>query len=389
MADPLLTSLCTICHTQAPKYRCPRCGTRTCSLPCVKKHKNWSSCNGERDPTVFIPREKLKTDAGIDHDYNFLTKIERSVERAEKILREEKDILPQEDGTSNPPPNKKARLHKGRSRGRVTLEDSSRRWDRNTIQRLQNLGINVSSVPYGMSRAKENKTSWNRRTRTINWQVEWLDLNTQPSVVGTQNTKPSRILHKMLDETPLYVGLAESQEYHRQRQLSDRERADEKKKASQERQESMESGQNIVTSAWRAHPSLMQDPSTAAWSNSILSWQGLCDRETQRDKYRFFLLKPRTPSKEPHKLIPLNPTDTLAAVLPGLDIIEFPTICTLPASSAAIPDGFVVENRLEKSKKRDSSVLVEYSSDEDGEVVDQGPQPEEEDNDTTSSSESD
>ncbi|KAI1084026.1 hypothetical protein F5B20DRAFT_526378 [Whalleya microplaca] len=388
MADPLLTSLCTICHIQAPKYRCPRCGTRTCSLSCVKKHKNWSSCNGERDPTVFVPREKLKTDAGIDHDYNFLTKIERSVERAEKILREEKDILPQENGASNPPPNKRARLHKGRSRGRVTLEDSSRKWDRNSIQRLQHLGINVSSVPYGMSRAKENKSSWNRRTRTINWQVEWLELKTQSPMGGSQSADPSRILHKILDETPLYVGFAESQEYHRQRQLSDRERTQEKRKASHDRQEAAESGQSPTTSAWRAHTSVMQDPSTATWSYLISSSQGLHAQEAQKDKYRFFFLEPRTPSRESQKLIPLLPTDTLATALPGLDIIEFPTICFLLASSTAIPDGYSIKDRPGKSKKRGSSALVGYSSEEDGEVADTRSQ-QEDGNDTTSSSGSD
>ncbi|KAI1381626.1 hypothetical protein F4677DRAFT_403672 [Hypoxylon crocopeplum] len=386
MADPLLTSLCTICHIQTPKYKCPRCGTRTCSLTCVSKHKKWSSCNGERDPTVYIPREKLKTDAGIDHDYNFLTKIERSVERAEKILREEKEILPQEDATSRPPPNKRARLHKGRSRGRVTFEESSRKWDRNSIQRMRQLGIKASSVPYGMTRAKENRSSWNKRTRTMNWQIEWLEWKAFGSP-EEHNSKPSRMLHKILDEVPLYVGFAESLEYHRQRQLGDQERAQEKKqKSMEEKRVFVGGGQDVATTAWGGQEYVIQDMRTAAWNKTGSTSPTI---EELKDRYRFLFLKPKTPSREQQKLIPLRPTENLATVLPGLDIVEFPTICVLPAGSTAIPDGYVVESRPGKSKKRKCSGLVEYSSEEEGEAVKEESDEREEDNNTTSSSGSD
>ncbi|KAI1106828.1 hypothetical protein F4804DRAFT_286505 [Jackrogersella minutella] len=386
MADPLLTSLCTICHIQTPKYQCPRCGTRTCSLACVKKHKKWSSCDGKRDPTVYIPPEKLKTDAGIDHDYNFLTKIERSVERTEKILREEKDILPQENTTSRPPPNKRARFNKGQSRGRVTIEENSRKWDRNSIQRMRQLGINVSSVPYGMTRAKENKSSWNKRTRTMNWQVEWLEWKDITSIEGDENQKPSRTLHKVLDEVPLYIGFAESQEYHRQRQLSDQERTQEKKqKASEEKKTLVGNSQDVATTAWSGGDCVMQHLSTTTWNNTSL---GSHINEGLKDKYRFFYLKPRTPSRETQKLIPLRPTDTLATMLPGLDIVEFPTIYVLPANSADIPSGCVVEDRPRKSKKRPASGLVQYSSEEEDGTLNEE-EDGQEDDDTTSSSGSD
>ncbi|KAI0381595.1 hypothetical protein F5Y04DRAFT_64572 [Hypomontagnella monticulosa] len=385
MADPLLTSLCTICHIQAPKYKCPRCGARTCSLTCVKKHKNWSSCNGERDPTVYIPREKLKTEAGIDHDYNFLTKIERTVERVEKILKEEKDILPQDDSTSRPPPNKRARIHKGKSRGRVTFEENSRKWDRNSIQRMRQLGIHVTSVPYGMARAKENKTSWNRRTRTMNWQVEFLEWTNIAPVDGDDNQKPSRILHKILDEVPLNVGFAEAQEFHRQRQLSDKERSQEKKqKALDGKRILAGNNQDVATTAWSGGGYIMQDSRTAAWNITV---SGSYATGELSDKHRFFFLKPKTPSREQQRLVPLQPTETLATILPGLDIVEFPTICVLPANSAAIPNGYVVESRPRKSKKRQGSSLVGYLSEEEGEAMDEESDGQEDD--TTSSSGSD
>uniref|UniRef100_A0A3Q0RPZ9 HIT-type domain-containing protein n=1 Tax=Amphilophus citrinellus TaxID=61819 RepID=A0A3Q0RPZ9_AMPCI len=36
------------------KYRCPACLTHSCSLPCVKKHKDVSGCSGVRNKTAFV-----------------------------------------------------------------------------------------------------------------------------------------------------------------------------------------------------------------------------------------------------------------------------------------------------------------------------------------------
>ncbi|KAI3319078.1 hypothetical protein HD806DRAFT_509964 [Xylariaceae sp. AK1471] len=375
MADPLLTSLCTICHIQAPRYKCPRCGARTCSLSCVKKHKTWSSCNGERDATAFVQLDKLKTDAGIDHDYNFLTKIERSVERAERILREDRDILP--DEASRPPPHKKSRLHKGQSRGRTAVDDGSRKFDRNVMNRMRELGIHVSSVPYGMTRSKENKMSWNRRTKTINWQVEWVLFNTELSTAVGGQPQSTRILHKALDETPLHVAFTEALEHYRLRQLSDRERAEEKR-ALRKQQAIGQGSQDPTTNTWQASPCLMQNHTDGSWSVPIET----NGHHTARHKYRFFFLRQRKPIKGPKTLIPLKASENLASILPGQEIVEFPTIYALPVG-ASLDEGYIIEEipRKESSKKRMASPLVDYglsgkisaelaNEEEDGEVMD-------------------
>ncbi|KAI8625439.1 hypothetical protein F5Y19DRAFT_450045 [Xylariaceae sp. FL1651] len=357
MADPLLSSLCAICRIQTPQYKCPRCGARTCSLACVKKHKTWSSCTGERDSTVFVPLEKLKTDAGIDHDYNFLTKIERSVERAERILRDDRDILPQE--SSNPPPRKRTRFHKGQSRGRTTVDDGPRKWDRNAIHRMRELGIHVSSVPYGMTRSKENKTSWNRRTKTINWQLEWMLLSPGISTAANGKSQVTRILHKALDETPLHIAFAEALDFHHQRQLTNQERA-EAKKAHRKNQAWEQRSQDPTTTAWHASPYRMQNYADASWSDSADTY-GLHE---EKNKYRFFFPRPKTSSREPQRLVPLGAAENLASLLPGHDILEFPTIYVLPACHTSPGEGYIIEEAPKKqsSRKRKGSILVDYGS---------------------------
>ncbi|KAI1741015.1 hypothetical protein F4680DRAFT_77947 [Xylaria scruposa] len=369
MADPLLTSLCTICRIQEPRYKCPRCGARTCSLPCVKKHKTWSSCNGERDPTVFVSLDKLKTDAGIDHDYNFLTKIERSVERAERVLREDRDIIPQEG--SQPPPHKKARLNKGQSRGKTTVDDGPRKWDRSAIHRLRELGIHVSSLPYGMTRAKENKSSWNRRTKTINWQVEWLVFDTECSTATESPPRSKRILHKALDETPLCVAFAEALEYDRQRRLTDHERAEEKR-ALRKQKISGQRSQDPVSSTWQDSPFLMQNHTNGSWSGS----EDADVPYTTKNKYRFFFPKQKSSSREPQRLLPLDPSENLATLLPDREVVEFPAIYVLPARAINLGKGFIIEESAKKPmKKRKVAALVSYESGaesegEDGQVED-------------------
>ncbi|KAI1148618.1 hypothetical protein F4825DRAFT_433431 [Nemania diffusa] len=389
MADPLLSSLCTICRIQTPRYECPRCAARTCSLPCVKKHKTWSSCNGERDPTVFVSLDKLKTDAGIDHDYNFLTKIERSVERAERVLRDDREILPQE--SSNPPPQKKARFNKGQSRGKTTVDDGARKWDRNAIHRMREFGIHVSSVPFGMVRSKENKSSWNRRTNTINWQIEWLVWDEGSLSASNSQQQTKRMLHKALDETPLYAAFAEALEFGRQRQLTDHERAEEKK-AFRKTQVVGQRPQDSTTSTWQEAPCLIQNQIDGSWSGSIIA-----DRlYAAKTKYRFLFLKPNTPSKEPQRLVPLDASESLTSVLSGQEIVEFPTIYVLPAGTSSFSEGYIIEERHRKKplRKRKASALVGYelgadsSGEEDGQIIEQDAEGEISD-DTTSSSGSD
>jgi hypothetical protein len=48
---------CQVCGlARAAKYRCPGCGCRTCSLPCVRRHKAGPpACSGKRDRLAFVP----------------------------------------------------------------------------------------------------------------------------------------------------------------------------------------------------------------------------------------------------------------------------------------------------------------------------------------------
>lgn len=48
------SKICCMCNSETIKYRCPGCGLRSCSLTCVKEHKDVFECDGKRDRTPFI-----------------------------------------------------------------------------------------------------------------------------------------------------------------------------------------------------------------------------------------------------------------------------------------------------------------------------------------------
>jgi hypothetical protein len=47
--------LCEECKANPSKYKCPGCSVRSCSLPCVKAHKQRAGCTGKRNQTQFVP----------------------------------------------------------------------------------------------------------------------------------------------------------------------------------------------------------------------------------------------------------------------------------------------------------------------------------------------
>ncbi|KAF4445445.1 Box C/D snoRNA protein 1 [Fusarium austroafricanum] len=340
MADPLLTSLCGICHISTPKYKCPRCGTRTCSLACIKKHKAWSECTGERDATAYVAPSKLRTPAGVDHDYNFLHGIERSVERAEKLLVEERGIVQEEE--LRPLTVQEVKWKPGRDgRKRKVLvtrllrEAKGRTFERFLAARLKKLNITIMCAPMGMARQKENHTTLNRRTNRINWQVEWMAFEDVP------NAEPNkvRILSKVMDDVPLYEA------YHTMLEEQQRVKGQQTKKIPRTGLDGQV--QDSANSTWSSGSFALQDPFTGAWTSHHDTEPGMWPSEklqTRKRQFQFFLAKFRTPSDKPSVVTKLNPEDCLRAILRDTRVLEFPTIWVLNQDQS-LPTSFTLGSK--------------------------------------------
>ncbi|XP_071781749.1 box C/D snoRNA protein 1 [Centroberyx gerrardi] len=64
-------SNCGVCGSEEAKYRCPACLNHSCSLLCVKKHKEDSGCSGVRNKTAFVALSQFD-EISLLSDYRFL-----------------------------------------------------------------------------------------------------------------------------------------------------------------------------------------------------------------------------------------------------------------------------------------------------------------------------
>ncbi|KAJ5900906.1 uncharacterized protein N7473_004976 [Penicillium subrubescens] len=177
-SDPLLSELCSICHINPPKYRCPRCSTRTCSLPCTRRHKLWSQCSGVRDPAAYLKRSELATEVAFDRDFNFITGIERSLERAERDVENRgielaRGQVPQgEEGQDDASSGTGAVSGAGRKRKHPT--QGLVKGEAGFLRGAEAGLVKVLRAPRGMSRNKQNTSRWHPKHKCLSWTVEWI-----------------------------------------------------------------------------------------------------------------------------------------------------------------------------------------------------------------------
>lgn len=162
-------SKCSIC-SQEPKYTCPRCSARTCSLPCSKAHKSNTGCDGTRDPAKFVTLTEFgQGDWG--GDYAYLESGRR------KIADWGKDLPATPSHASHGTRGGRGgheRGQGGKKRGPPKLEGLRRE--------LEARGVEVEFMPEGMGRRKLNQSTWNPKyvqalvmpnLRPYSWSVVW------------------------------------------------------------------------------------------------------------------------------------------------------------------------------------------------------------------------
>lgn len=333
-----------------------------------------------------MKKSQLLTPAGIDHDFNFLSGIERDLDRADKVAAHASAAAPSE-GLSN------------RQRAGVPyakLEAAA--------------AVNIIRAPQGLSRQRENKSHMSatklvapvkpnmsitlliciprKVSRNIVWTVEWIDdasktrvltqtssvqqiKDAQPFAHYGVNSKSKK--RKLNTETPAttilesthsqqYVApVAEDQDQPLQQihvdvPISDAQSSSVRGGATPPRSEK---GQTFKREADVAdgHPSDNDhdEPSTHTMGRS--------------GQPRFFLLKPRT-STSRHVLIPLDYSCTLAESLHGQTILEFPTIHVFPADMDELPkQEFMLEEEYAKLEGEQQKEFDELMGELDPEIL--------------------
>lgn len=374
--EPPLSSLCRICNARLPQYICPRCSLRTCSLACIKRHKVWYECSGVRDATVFVPVKELYTVGGINHDYNFITSIERALERADRIVIDEKGLIPKRSERQEFAASRRFKRKRVDDEVEIFEADNTKKRMVSEAHRLKHACakscVMVEKAPPGMQRSKDNTSRVYHGK--ISWQIEWI----------TDDGK--HMLGRIGEKIPLGEGYEEilrkssGLPSEKRRNPDDLKREDSAKR------------RKIIDDMARSKPieaaSYLQNPKSARWnvqsSNSIHPGQFLkLPKETSinlprekvvpfQSQYYFYLLRPSTPACQPKVVAPLDSTDTLSKLLRNRVVLEFPTIYVSKNRPAKMPKCFMMEASYLKGERRDmrkgeeKSVmgLVDYSGSE-------------------------
>lgn len=164
------SSLCEECGQNPSKYTCPGCSLRSCSLPCVKSHKQRTSCTGKRSVSQFVPLSVFN-DSVLISDYTFLEDAKRVAESARRTRQEL---------CGNPWFKLPLRLK--------LLKNAAR-------QRKMGLLFLAS----GMSKREKNQSRYDQRTKSISWTIEWRFHSTDVILID-HGVDEHKSLHSIIEE---------------------------------------------------------------------------------------------------------------------------------------------------------------------------------------------
>ncbi|KAL8679395.1 MAG: hypothetical protein Q9186_004330 [Xanthomendoza sp. 1 TL-2023] len=288
------------------------------------RHKQWASCNGIRDPTTYLKRSELATPKGIDHDYNYLTSIERQLDNAERDA-DSRGILLYNDN------EKKNTLHHP-AKGEVPLGNA-----------IKQCRVVIERAPKGMSRQKQNETHWDRRAKRIIWTVEWVHKNGSREVGKCPDTEP---LHSA------YTNLVAPKAAEVDNRPKKKKRKPNKDVSKPTMTTPITPPKDSFSSFSPTSPTSLPTPrpehqaaTPLLQSSSLHEASGPSPKLEQAShaQVHFYLLLPSTPTCY-RVLIPLSSSDTLSTALADRLVLEFPTIYALKQSPDKLPTGFMTED---------------------------------------------
>ncbi|KAI0353558.1 hypothetical protein OH77DRAFT_1407052 [Trametes cingulata] len=161
--------ICSICQEKAAKYTCPRCGIRTCSLPCSTKHKTLGEgCSGIRNKAAYVPMNQYGY-MTLMNDYTFLEEMGRKVGDWGREIVQGGYTARGADG------GRGGRDARGRGRGRGRGGAHGKPASKRDILKMQLdfRDIELELLPNGMERRTLNQSTWDFKNRTALLTIEF------------------------------------------------------------------------------------------------------------------------------------------------------------------------------------------------------------------------
>lgn len=340
-----------------------------------------------RDPASYLRRRELATESAFDRDFNFITGIERSLERAERDTENRGIELPR--GVSDEVEVNGADTNNaGEGRKRKHPHQGLVKGEAGFLRGAAAGGVNVIRAPRGMSRNKQNRSRWHSKSvvfsisavlgsmligtrhKCLSWTVEWITVDRTRTVRNSLETCSVAEAYDRAFPPP-------TQKKSEFGPPKEEDQADRK-----EQDDATSPSATIPTSTQTAEI----NPPRTSTSETVEAPTERAGRKPSsldqtvhphRDIY-FYLHRPRTTSKKP-VLAPLTPSASLTTALRSRTILEYPTIYVLPDSTAILlaekeTSPFLLEEEYLRTATpeesgAESTGLTQGSADKDGEDV--------------------
>lgn len=147
------TDVCGTCGQEITKYKCPKCGSKNCSLACVNRHKVKTQCDG-KFPVVAKVAMRDFNDSTLRREVRFLDHLSQVVERSARVTsRHFSERITAQSQT--PWLGKK---HLSTSLFRKKCDERQ---------------IRLRLCPLELSMRRTNTTVLTRKTKKLSWRVHW------------------------------------------------------------------------------------------------------------------------------------------------------------------------------------------------------------------------
>lgn len=268
---------------------------------------------------------QLATPSGIDHDYNFLHGIETRIQRSEKVLIEDLGIVTE---------GELKRAREGKAEEAWKQKGKAGEVQISTV--LQAHNIRVAKAPKGMRRNQENTTTWGKKAKDINWQVEWV-----------REAPTGRTLYQAMGNMPIGDSYDRLCEEERKLNMTPEERHADKKRKADIRAKAAKRTKLDTDGVDVSMLSLTEDLETSAMDalQSLVPIDEIEETPTHKERnYNLYLLRTSTPASFPKVLTHIDPSKPLNEILRNRQVLEFPTIHVLANKPEDLPGNFMLEN---------------------------------------------
>ena len=163
---------CEVCQECISKYKCPSCSTRSCSVECVKKHKEETNCTGKKECT-FLTVSSMNDDT-LRSDYFFLKEVERLAgDSFQSTKRNTQNKKRRSKGDQN---KEKDQNDEKEEEGEIPklVKTPLPAALKKLINEANSRGVSLRLMPKGMSKRDCNTTFFAYRSKKFFWRVEWL-----------------------------------------------------------------------------------------------------------------------------------------------------------------------------------------------------------------------